>query len=277
MIDKAAIAARFSQAAPTYDRSALVQRMMADRLTELLPKVGALATVPADPGHDAPYGMPILELGCGTGLLTERLLERYPKAFVHAIDLAPGMIEFCRRRFADHEHAVFLLADAEQYVPAGMAALVASNCAFQWFADPRAALENVRRRLAPGGWLAVGALLAGSLAELAESYEAASGRAMPALELWDGATWNEALARAGLAVLPASRVETLTVGYDEPREVLRGLKEIGATLGAVPDAPPLSPAALGRLEAHYRDRFSDAQTGRVRATYRAYFILAQAE
>ncbi len=271
-MDKSAIAAGFSRAAPTYDRSAKAQRRMAERLTSILPTADELRSSAAgQPEGNAS----IVELGCGTGLLTERLLARYPDARLHAIDLAPLMIEHCRRRWAGEPRAAFEVADAETFRPDGPAALVAANCAFQWLADAEGTLRHVRGYLAPRGRLALGTMLAGSLAELAESHAAAAGRPMPALDLWDEKRFRAALARTGLRLLPASRVETLRIDYADPLDVMRGLKEIGASLGGREGARPLSPAQMRRLAEYYRGRHTDRASGRVIATWRAFFILAE--
>jgi len=42
----------------------------------------------------------IVELGCGAGDLSALVVERYPEAEIHLVDLATGMIETCRRRFS---------------------------------------------------------------------------------------------------------------------------------------------------------------------------------
>ena len=136
-LDKEAIAARFSRAASTYDGAAIVQRLMAERLVALLPEYEGLFA--ASKSHDDDT---ILELGCGTGLLTELLVTRYPNALLHAIDLAPGMIEHCRRRFDKQSGTVFEIGDAELFQPSFKPPLVAANCTFQWLADPEGALRS---------------------------------------------------------------------------------------------------------------------------------------
>ncbi|MDA0196980.1 MAG: class I SAM-dependent methyltransferase [Bacteroidetes bacterium] len=41
----------------------------------------------------------ILELGCGTGNLTEQIIHRYPASMLTVVDLSSEMIEACRSRF----------------------------------------------------------------------------------------------------------------------------------------------------------------------------------
>jgi malonyl-CoA O-methyltransferase len=307
-MNKDAIAAGFSRAAPTYDDFAEAQRRMAERLAAMLPSAAELGAPMAASAAFAPAksfkslgslrsfepsgpgAEPIVELGCGTGLLTEMLLARYPGVPLRGVDLAPGMIEHCRRRFAGAPGVAFEVADAEHWRPAGPAALVVSNCTFQWLHDPQAALAAIRGYLAPGGRLAVGAMLAGSLAELDASHRAATGGApMPSLDLWDAERWMAALAEAGLRPLePPTATADLPIPCADPLAVMRALRGIGARLGGQDarkrgDAPgaPLSAEVMRRLDRHYREHFpvlpdGDATDGRVVATYRAMFILAEA-
>ncbi|MDO5848951.1 MAG: class I SAM-dependent methyltransferase [Methanobrevibacter sp.] len=44
----------------------------------------------------------VLDLGAGTGLLTEFLLKKYPNAEVELIDLADNMLDVARERFKDN-------------------------------------------------------------------------------------------------------------------------------------------------------------------------------
>lgn len=269
-MDKRAIADSFSRAAATYDDAAIAQRLMARRLTAVLPTGAQLAVVAADLPHETPA---IIDLGCGTGAMTRRLLDRFSGWRVRGVDLSPGMVDFCRRRWANDPRADFVVGDAETYRPDTPAALVVSNCTFQWLADQEATLRSIRDYLAPGGWFALGAMLDGSLDELAQCYRQVAGRPMPGLDLWDEARYRTAFERAGLRLMPSSHVETLVVEHNHPFDVMRSLKEVGAHMGRTAGRP-LTPAEMGRLAHCYRERYTESN-GRVRSTWRAFLILAE--
>ncbi len=91
---------RFSTAAKTYDQHSRPQQALIDELTR------KLSTEP--PAH-------ILELGCGTGLLTRRLAERYPTVPIDASDISSGMIEHCRTAFSDQSRTSWIVADAQTF------------------------------------------------------------------------------------------------------------------------------------------------------------------
>lgn len=71
------------------------------------------------PGFDDFYGLAIdvmdfkgsspkvLDLGAGTGILTEFLLKKYPKAKVELVDLADNMLDEARLKFKDNPNITF--------------------------------------------------------------------------------------------------------------------------------------------------------------------------
>lgn len=60
----------------------------------------------------------VLELGCGTGLWTQRLARK--AQHVHAIDVAPEMLERAQARLAGTDHVTFELADLYRWQPTGV-------------------------------------------------------------------------------------------------------------------------------------------------------------
>ncbi|OQC19674.1 MAG: Malonyl-(acyl-carrier protein) O-methyltransferase [Planctomycetes bacterium ADurb.Bin069] len=269
--DPAVVSRNFSRAAGAYDAHAVHQRRIAARLSALLPDRLAPAAV--------------LELGCGTGILTALLRERFPAASITAIDIAPGMIAHCRARRS--ETASFLVGDAESFPEAdadldrpelGAAPrvfdLVASSSSFQWFRDRRAALANARARLAPGGVFALAAPVEGTLGELAASFSAAMGAPWPHLAFGDADQYAEMCRAAGLACLRLC-VEDVPAVFPDPFSALSGLRDIGAGFAGHAGFAPLGLAAMRRLLAHYRARFA-AGDGAVTATYRVLYLFAEA-
>jgi len=53
----------------------------------------------------------ILDIGAGTGLLSEMLLQVYPAAWITLMDISEKMLEVARRRFKGREGVRFLVAD----------------------------------------------------------------------------------------------------------------------------------------------------------------------
>ncbi|NGO15433.1 class I SAM-dependent methyltransferase [Streptomyces sp. HC44] len=53
----------------------------------------------------------VLDLACGTGSITARLLERFPEAVSTGVDLDPALLAIAEGTFADDERVTFVTAD----------------------------------------------------------------------------------------------------------------------------------------------------------------------
>ena len=97
----------------------------------------------------------ILDLGCGTGRLTERLGGRFPDAEVVGVDYSPGMLDEASRRVRSPGRRL-VLADAQQ-LPFAPASFDLATCteSFHWYPDQRSALGEIARVLTPGGRLII--------------------------------------------------------------------------------------------------------------------------
>lgn len=96
----------------------------------------------------------VLDAGCGTGRVTERLLERLPRGHVIALDRSPAMAVLARRRLPSHRAGV-MVADLAAPLPIGDARLdaVVSTATFHWVPDHGALFARLARILRPGGQL----------------------------------------------------------------------------------------------------------------------------
>ena len=144
---------RFSNAASTYDQHAAPQLELIEALLEQLP-----ATAP----HR------ILDVGAGTGLLTEKIATRYPTTPIDAIDLSEEMIEQSQKRLHHLPQIDWIQADAETYVPQQPYTLIVSSAALHWSPNLTATLQNLYNALQPGGHFLLGLMLRGTLWELRE-------------------------------------------------------------------------------------------------------------
>jgi malonyl-CoA O-methyltransferase len=233
----ARVGARFGAAAHRYDGHAPIQRITAERLASDIARLN----LPARPR--------ILEIGCGTGLLTQALARRLGAADWTITDISPAMLATAQRGPALPGSARYLVLDGE-YPQAldGEYDLICSSLAVQWFTDLNAGLGRLAARLAPGGYLAVATLAAGTFAEwqdahLAAGFVAATPPYPPC-----------PLIRPAMSNLAGGvRSERLIQNHPDGLAFLKGLKGIGATTPA-PGRPPLSAAALRRVLAAFDEQ-----------------------
>jgi len=143
----------FDDQARVYDSAAFVQAEVARRLAERL------------------SGNPkkILEIGCGTGLLSEHLAARFPNAELVLTDISPKMLAQAQARLG--QGATYRLMDGQWPEPPEKFDLIASSLAFQWFDDLPGALARLGGLLAPGGMLAFATLGANSFTQWRQAHE----------------------------------------------------------------------------------------------------------
>ena len=96
----------------------------------------------------------VLDIGCGTGLLLGRLLERQPLAQYAGVDLSVGMLSEARRRLPPRVRLVAGDAEAIPF-PAGVFDVVVSSSSFHYWPSPRSGLVEVHRVLRPNGVLVI--------------------------------------------------------------------------------------------------------------------------
>jgi ubiquinone/menaquinone biosynthesis C-methylase UbiE len=95
----------------------------------------------------------ILDVGCGTGLLTMRLVRELPGSRVVGCDFSPGML---RQAHAQGGTLPWVRADAQRLPFAGGSFdAIVSTEAFHWFPEPDAALAEFHRVLGEHGRLLI--------------------------------------------------------------------------------------------------------------------------
>ena len=251
-IDTSAIAKSFSNAAHSYDAWALPQTIVAKKLCSLLPEKAS---------H-------ILDLGCGTGLMTDLVRQRYPVAFITGVDPAEGMIQQCTKRFASDKRAAFILNTAERYVSPSAFDLIVATCSMHWFSDKQKALSNIRASLTREGQIAVAIPIIGSLPELYESYQAILGTEMPGLKLLSAENYSSAFSEAGMP-LEHVLVEEVRMTVPDSLFVIDSLRCIGGAPEGLSFESPMPHNQLSEILEFYNTHF--ATKGGVDFTYQFLF------
>jgi trans-aconitate 2-methyltransferase len=97
----------------------------------------------------------VIDAGCGTGRLTELLLERLPSGQVIALDQSQNMLDeaesYLKPKFGDR--VSFRRADLMQLDLERAADAVFSTATFHWIPDHQQLFDRLFHALRPGGWL----------------------------------------------------------------------------------------------------------------------------
>lgn len=204
----------FERAAATYDANAVLQREIGARLLERLDLIKMQPDT-------------VLDIGCGTGMISEHLLKRYKKARVIGVDLALNMVKKTRQRGGWFRKPQGVCADAARlpFQPQCTDMLI-SNLMLQWCNDLPAVFSDWVQVLKPNGLLMFASFGPDTLKELRASWGQVDGFTH-ASHFADMHDVGDALLQAGFRD-PVMDMETITLTYADVRGLLRDLKGIGA-------------------------------------------------
>lgn len=190
----------------------------------------------------------VLDAGCGSGRVTQTLIERLPDGHVIGVDGSAGMIDAASRRLG--ESAELILADlAELDLGERKVDVVLSTAVFHWLADHEALFARLRAALRRGGRLVAQCGGEGNTPELTAAISAVSTEApfAPFLDGWS--PWNFAgpsITEDRLRTAGFTDIQTGLVQRPAPFEDLGDWLRVNA----------LSAHQL-RLPADLRDQFVD--------------------
>lgn len=253
--DKQLVARQFSRAASSYDSAAKVQQQVLHKLLQPQAHIS---------GH-------WLDIGCGTGAALPMLNELGADDLT-GIDLSSGMLEEARHLCKQKQISSTLIeADADSIsLPDHCADGVISSLMLQWSEDTQATLAEWLRLLKPGGQLLVATLLPGTHREIKQAWQAIDQR--PHVnEFLPQETLLGHLNSLGFQNV-FSRTDTLRPEYDSLTELLRYLKQIGAT-----NVNPGRRDGLGGREAlrQLAEHYPVNEAGRYPLSYEVLWLSAQ--
>lgn len=156
VIDKVKLKRRFSRNIKNYDKYANVQKKMGDILIDRIK-------------NDRSHIKNILEIGCGTGYVTQRLMNYFPDAQITAVDIAPGMIEYVKS-IIQCDRVNFICEDIEEMNLDDKFDLIISNATFQWFNNLEKTTNRLIRLLNKSGILCFSTFGENTFKELKEAF-----------------------------------------------------------------------------------------------------------
>ncbi|MDP3431931.1 MAG: malonyl-ACP O-methyltransferase BioC [Bacteroidota bacterium] len=139
--DKKNVQNRFRRSFETYNLQATVQKQIASKLADLIP------------GTDKMHFNRILEIGCGTGFLTQRILSKYSVGEYLLNDMIDAAFDEVRQLTynLNFNNFRFIASDAETMTfPENMDAVLSAS-SFQWFNDIETFIPKIYSLLKSGG------------------------------------------------------------------------------------------------------------------------------
>lgn len=250
----------FSRAALTYDANAIVQSQAAVLLAAVLQDL----TASLPPG-------PVLEIGCGTGLFTQHLVNVCSAHDLLITDIAPAMLDTCKRRLglnaviphsqlsdSDSTSLHFQLLDGEELPQSKRYALIASSFTMQWFTDIAKALTNLTNALRPGGILLFSVPTDRSFVEwrqiCTKNNLIYTGNALPATNLFRTYAEQSGYENNFFET-------TISARYNNSLQFFRSLKKLGASTNSASSASAATVAAQSNLRRLLRAWDNDNHNG----------------
>lgn len=211
--DKEQVKRNFGQSSPTYDQYAHVQKSLAQELVAMIKMVGKEFST-------------ILEIGCGTGFLTEALAKNFPHAKILAVDISPQMLQVAQDKLSLYANVTYLVGDGENLKIPACFDLITSSAVFQWFNDCRQSFAAYRELLVDGGYFIFNILGEQTYRELWQSLQGI-GLGSPKRS---GMTAEELARTLSFCGFTACSIdERLLRDYHQSaRELLLGIKKSGA-------------------------------------------------
>ncbi len=254
LLDKIKIKQSFGNASQTYDSVAQLQRDVGQDLLNTFLSENLTGTV--------------VDLGCGTGFLTQTLLPYCENADLMAVDLALPMLQLTREKIGSSVH--YLCSDAESLALAtNSVETLFSNVALQWCFPIDNALRELQRVLKPDGTLIFSTFGSKTLCELKTAWANVDNFAH-VNEFYTPELLQRALEKAGFL-----HIEIITKcyisRYDSVLDLMRELKHIGAhNVNTKRKKSVTTKTTLAHMMANY----SQEKTGEISATFEVIFVRA---
>lgn len=215
---ESAVEQHFSGAATTYDAAADVQRRTANRLGTILR--GLIPFLPDGP---------VLEIGCGTGLMTAHILTAVDSRPVHVTDLSSTMLLKCRDKLQAQldltDSVTFGCLDAGQLNRKNHFSCIICSFSLQWFGDAESALNRIMDSLVEGGHILLSVPTDRSFPEWKEVCRSTgstfSGNSLPSRSL-------PALLAKNRGWAHSFDTEQMQSRHENALAFFRGLRSIGA-------------------------------------------------
>lgn len=210
MINKAEIECRFRRSVDSYEENATVQKLIVNRLLLLLDQYAG------DPAF-------VLEIGCGTGLLSEKIVKKWFSKQLYINDLVDDMCSKTANK-CQLQSSHCLTGDIESLELPRKFDLMVSASTFQWLAEPARTFAKLAEHLNPKGWLIFSTFGKDNFREV----KAVTGSGL----VYHSMSEMEDLLQTHFEILYTEE-ERYTLEFNEPLEVLQHIKKTGVNANSL--------------------------------------------
>lgn len=243
----------FGRGLATYHDAAIAQKQIANRLVAHLLQARGTAA----------FGR-VFEFGCGTGHLTQALLDHAQVNALCLNDLVPDAEGPARSLGQAHcAHVQFLPGAVEQLTLPGAQDLVMSASTLQWVQDGPQTLDRVARSLAPGGWMALSTFGTSHFRELVQLGSDAAAPNYSDAETLAG--WLP----QGFDLITLEQAP-IVLHFDTAQQLLRHLRDTGVNARS---GQQWSRGKLAEFDARYRALFEE--NSQLPLTYDTVWLIAR--
>lgn len=237
MIDKTLVKKRFKKSLKTYNENAFVQKHMAEKLISLINKNKFNK---------------VLEVGCSTGILTEKIKENIKFEHFYANDIVSDSKTYIEKIIPEVK---FITGDIEEVETGEKYDLIISNACLQWCNDIDNVIKKLYDMLLSDGILAFSVFGDENLKELVSILN------LPKRNI------NLDVLKNNFDIV-YTETEKVKIYFDKPKDILTHLKYTGAN--ALTEFK-FTKSILNKFEADYKNMYTE--NGKVYLTYNPVYVV----
>lgn len=254
MIISSIVNQNFSRSPGYYDECAVTQQEVAERLGKIIFEKLEKEKVSK-----------VLEIGCGTGFLSEIIVSEIPDSSFLLTDISEPMLDYCRDKFEQKGPLLnihFKVNDITQEIPDKHFDLICSSLSFQWIENIKEILTSLHSHISDEGFLVFTTLLDGTFANIAEIFDKHDVH-FPIPELQSIESLRESAdSFSSVEIIEGTYIEK----YNSIKEFLDHIHKVGAG-NATGSRTPLS-----KLREIIKE---EKKNGEIIAEYKVAFVVAK--
>lgn len=241
MIEKKSVEKNFSKGAESYDKYAIVQKYMAEKLFEIIKTKGE-------------NYKEIIEIGCGTGIFSEKIVNFFENSNFEFVDISNEMILKAKLKINENKNIKYICCDGESYRGEKKYDLIVSNAVFQWFQNIEESIKNYFDMLNEGGVLLFSVFGDGTYKELKSSLKKAGIE----YDYIQSFITKDKIEKTAVEITGEFSLseEVYIEKYKNMREFLKYIKNIGAN-SAQKNKPLISHRKIREAEEIYIKNYSE--------------------